>query len=38
MNAHLSILESAITDVGYWRWWTSDLPNSIQLEFGGAQI
>jgi hypothetical protein len=34
----LNILERAITDVGYWRWWTSELPRTIQLEFGGTQL
>jgi len=33
-----SILTSAITDVGYWRWWSERLPEIFQLEFGGAQL
>ncbi len=32
------VLVSAITDIGYWRWWDEHLPESIQLEFGGVQI
>jgi len=31
-------LESAISDVGYWRWWSANLPSSFQLELGGAQM
>jgi hypothetical protein len=31
-------LESAISDVGYWTWWTADLPNGFQIEFGGVQL
>ena len=31
-------MEAAISDVGYWRWWTSNLPDAIQLEFGGTQL
>ena len=38
MESPLRILETAISDVGYWRWWTSNLPESIQLEFGGTQL
>lgn len=33
-----SILTSAISDVGYWRWWAESLPEFFQLEFGGVQI
>jgi putative transposase len=36
--SHIEILESAISDVGYWRWWVADLPERFQLEFGGAQL
>lgn len=38
MESPLAILEAAIADVGYWRWWTSNLPDTIQLEFGGTQL
>jgi hypothetical protein len=38
MEQALKVLETAISDVGYWRWWTSELPHSIQLEFGGTQL
>jgi hypothetical protein len=33
-----STLVSAISDVGYWRWWSERLPERFQLEFGGVQI
>lgn len=32
-----SILSSSISDVGNWRWWTSDT-DLFQLEFGGVQL
>jgi len=32
------ILNNAISDVGFWRWWVSDFPQFIQLEFGGVQL
>lgn len=38
MPSHLSILESAIADVGYWNWWTANLPATFQVEFGGVQL
>jgi hypothetical protein len=31
-------LEAAITDVGYWCTWTADLPESVEIEFGGVQL
>jgi hypothetical protein len=34
----LDILSDAICDVGYWSWWATDLPNVIQIEFGGTQL
>ncbi|WP_162127683.1 hypothetical protein [Flavobacterium phycosphaerae] len=34
----LQMLGDAICDVGYWSWWTSDLPNIVQIEFGGTQL
>jgi hypothetical protein len=36
--ADYSTLISAISDVGYWRWWSEGLPELFQLEFGGVQI
>jgi hypothetical protein len=38
VNEHLPALESAISDVGHWTWWTADLPESFQVEFDGTQI
>jgi hypothetical protein len=38
MSEHLSILENAIADVGYWRWWAEKLPTAFQVEFGGVQL
>ena len=38
MSAHLSTLEEAISDVGYWRWWAEALPEIFQVEFGGVQL
>jgi hypothetical protein len=38
MSEHLTILEGAIADVGYWRWWAEKLPNAFQVEFGGVQL
>lgn len=38
MNSHLTILEDAIGDIGYWRWWVADLPQMFQVEFGGVQL
>ena len=38
MEQPLKVLETAIADVGYWRWWTSQLPGAVQLEFGGTQL
>lgn len=32
------VLEDAISDTGYWRWWTADLPRIFQVEFGGVQL
>lgn len=34
----LKILETAISDVGYWNWWDTLLPDVAQLEFGGIQL
>jgi hypothetical protein len=34
----LEVLGDAICDVGYWSWWTSDLPTVVQVEFGGTQL
>ncbi|MFD1552540.1 hypothetical protein DNU06_17180 [Putridiphycobacter roseus] len=38
MKEKLEVLEDAISDVGYWNWWTADFPKLIMLEFGGTQI
>ncbi len=38
MSRHLSILEEAISDVGYWRWWVEAMPRAFQVEFGGVQL
>lgn len=32
------MLENAIVDVGYWQWWTANLPESFQVEFGGVLL
>ncbi len=37
-NHYLDILTRVISDVGYWRWWTAELPNVFQIEFGGTQL
>ena len=37
-NQILEILGNAISDVGYWSWWTTNLPKVIQIEFGGTQL
>ncbi len=34
----LDILDEAISDVGYWRRWLAELPEWVQLEFGGVQL
>jgi hypothetical protein len=34
----LEMLGDAICDVGYWSWWTSNLPTIVQVEFGGTQL
>jgi len=34
----LSTLAKAISEVGYWRWWTAKLPKAILFEFGGVQL
>ncbi len=38
MSQLLETLETAISDVGYWRWWISDLPDRFHVEFGGVQL
>jgi len=38
LTRKLKVLEKAISDVGYWAWWTADFPTFIMLEFGGSQI
>ncbi|MEP2668613.1 MAG: hypothetical protein ABJH04_06455 [Cyclobacteriaceae bacterium] len=34
----LELLASAISDVGYWNWWTAELPELVQVEFGRVQL
>jgi len=34
----LDLLGNSICDVGCWSWWTTDLPEVIQLEFVGTQL
>jgi hypothetical protein len=38
MREAFEILEDAITECGYWRWWMANLPASFQVEFGGVQL
>jgi hypothetical protein len=38
MTEELEILESAISDVGHWSWWTERLPAVFQVEFCGVQL
>jgi hypothetical protein len=38
MSEHLSVLESAISDLGRWTWWTAKLPDSFQVEFNATQL
>lgn len=38
MEESLSIIEDAISDVGYWNWWAESLPKRFQLEFDGTQL
>ncbi len=35
---NLNTLANAICDVGYWSWWVTELPELIQVEFGGTQL
>src|SRR5262245_45572842 len=34
----LDDLDQSISDVGYWRRWDAELPEWVQLEFGGVQL
>ena len=34
----LAVLETAISDVGYWRWWTQNTIGEFQVEFGGVLL
>lgn len=34
----MEVLQKAISDVGYWRWWTAKLPGAFLVEFGGVQL
>lgn len=38
MSDHLSVLEEAISHVGYWGFWAAGLPNVFQVEFGGVLL
>jgi hypothetical protein len=38
VNEYLPTLESAISDVGHWTWWTEILPETFQVEFNGTQL
>jgi hypothetical protein len=38
MQRVIKILETSISDVGYWSWWASEFPDLFQLEFGGVQL
>jgi hypothetical protein len=38
VSTYLDTLKAAITDTGDWSWWTSNLPDSFQLEFGRVQL
>ena len=38
MRESYDILQNAISDCGYWRWWNGNLPASFQIEFGGVQL
>jgi hypothetical protein len=41
MPDHLEVLEDAIADVGYWRWWwwlPDRVPPVFGVEFGGTQL
>lgn len=34
----LELLSRAISNVGYWTWWITELPTLVQIEFGGTQL
>lgn len=34
----LRVLESSISDVGVWNWWTANFPKMIQVEFSHVQL
>lgn len=38
MDEALATLETALSDVGYFRWWGERLPEVVQLEFSGVQV
>lgn len=38
MDKQWSVLEDAVSDIGYWSWWAERLPDAYQVEFGGAQL
>jgi hypothetical protein len=37
-SSNLQILGNAICDIGWWSWWTAELPKVVQIEFGGTQL
>jgi len=37
-SEQLEILANAISDVGYWSWWTEELPAIFQIQFGGTLL
>jgi hypothetical protein len=38
MSDYLRVLESAISDLGCWTWWTAKLPATFQVEFTATQL
>lgn len=34
----LEVTETAISEVGYWRWWTQNTSGAFQVEFGGVLL
>ena len=34
----IDALADAVSDVGYWNWWDSALPDAFQVNFGGIQL
>ena len=38
MDDVLTVLETAISDIGNWRWWDQSLPSKFVVEFGGVKL